>query len=469
MTAFVWADTTGADFASTGANQFLIRASGGVGIGLANPVAALDVAGTVRATAFTGNGAGLAGLNADNLASGTVVDARLSPNIPRLDANQTFTGVVGLANPANSFTGNGAGLTTLNASQLASGTVADGRLSANAPRLNGSATFAGTVSAARFSGAGAMDWQVVSGTAQQAQPNTGYLLTNDTQVVVTLPTSPNPGGIVRVSGVGTGGWRITQNSSQLVLAKNLPGTFGTSWTPRDSVRDWRSVASSTDGTKLVALVSGGQIYTSTDSGVTWTPRDSSRTWSSVASSTDGTKLVAAVSGGQIYTSTDSGATWTPRDSSRGWFSVASSSDGTKLVAVDGFGSGSGGQIHTSTDSGVTWAADGSSQDWSSVASSADGSKLVAVVNGGQIYTFTDSDATLTPRESNRSWRSVASSADGSKLVAVADGGQIYTYSSADPPGTTGYLLGDQLSAIELQYIGNGQFMPLSHEGTIIAY
>jgi hypothetical protein len=35
--SFVWADTTDADFASTGDNQFLIRASGGVGVGTNNP------------------------------------------------------------------------------------------------------------------------------------------------------------------------------------------------------------------------------------------------------------------------------------------------------------------------------------------------------------------------------------------------------------------------------------------------
>jgi hypothetical protein len=34
---FVWADSTGQDFASTGANQFLIRAAGGVGIGTNSP------------------------------------------------------------------------------------------------------------------------------------------------------------------------------------------------------------------------------------------------------------------------------------------------------------------------------------------------------------------------------------------------------------------------------------------------
>ena len=48
--SFVWGDFTDADFASTGPNQFLIRAGGGVGIGLNNPTEALDVAGRVNAT-----------------------------------------------------------------------------------------------------------------------------------------------------------------------------------------------------------------------------------------------------------------------------------------------------------------------------------------------------------------------------------------------------------------------------------
>jgi hypothetical protein len=45
--AFVWADSTDADFQSTGPNQFLIRASGGVGIGTATPANKLDVEGGV--------------------------------------------------------------------------------------------------------------------------------------------------------------------------------------------------------------------------------------------------------------------------------------------------------------------------------------------------------------------------------------------------------------------------------------
>ena len=47
---FVWGDNTNADFASTGADQFLIRASGGVGIGTNSPTAELEVAGTIYST-----------------------------------------------------------------------------------------------------------------------------------------------------------------------------------------------------------------------------------------------------------------------------------------------------------------------------------------------------------------------------------------------------------------------------------
>ncbi len=41
--SFVWADSTDADFSSTAPNQFIIRASGGFGIGTANPQGALDM------------------------------------------------------------------------------------------------------------------------------------------------------------------------------------------------------------------------------------------------------------------------------------------------------------------------------------------------------------------------------------------------------------------------------------------
>jgi hypothetical protein len=404
-----------------------------------------------------------------------------------------------------------------------------------------------------LSAANAFTWQNVTGTSQQAAPNTGYIVNNSAQVTITLPASPNVGDIVRVSGVGAGGWKIAQNSGQSVLVGNVAAlNVGTTWTPHGPSNGWDSVASSADGTKLIAGVAGGQIYISADSGTTWTPHGPSANWGGVASSADGTKLaatagqiyisvdsgttwtpygpsavwlpvassgdgtklVAGVLGGQIYTSADSGMTWTPHGPSTNWLAVASSADGTKLVAsvlngpiytsgdsgvtwtphgssvnwnrngaassADGIklivGS-NGGQIYTSTDSGTTWSPHGPSANWHSVASSADGTKLLAADDGGQIYTSTDSGMTWVPHGPTKYWYASACSADGTKLVVVDAGtGQIYTSESVlsyagqtTTPGNAGYLIGGQGAAIELQYVGNSQFLPISYAGTIFGY
>jgi hypothetical protein len=96
--SFVWADETDSPFSTTGANQFVVRASAGVGINTNNPNGnALNVAGNVNATSFSGNGGGVTNLNAAQL-TGTVPDGQLSG---------TYNGALTLANAANSFNGNG--------------------------------------------------------------------------------------------------------------------------------------------------------------------------------------------------------------------------------------------------------------------------------------------------------------------------------------------------------------------------
>ena len=49
--SFVWADGSGGAFADTAPNQFLIRATGGVGIGTTTPASKLEVNGDVRVDA----------------------------------------------------------------------------------------------------------------------------------------------------------------------------------------------------------------------------------------------------------------------------------------------------------------------------------------------------------------------------------------------------------------------------------
>ncbi|NUQ68309.1 MAG: hypothetical protein HUU18_08535 [Phycisphaerales bacterium] len=81
--------------------------------------------------------------NAANLSAGTIPDARLASTVARTNITQTFTGATTFSNASNSFTGNGAGLTSLNASSILSGTLADARLSSNVANLAAAQTFTG--------------------------------------------------------------------------------------------------------------------------------------------------------------------------------------------------------------------------------------------------------------------------------------------------------------------------------------
>jgi hypothetical protein len=72
--SFVWADSQGADFASTATNQFLIRASGGVGIGTTSPGGALDVRGNIK-LGTTGELFGIGGVENLRLLRGRIAGA----------------------------------------------------------------------------------------------------------------------------------------------------------------------------------------------------------------------------------------------------------------------------------------------------------------------------------------------------------------------------------------------------------
>ena len=310
-------------------------------------------------------------------------------------------------------------------------------------------------------------------------------------------------------GSGTGGYIYTSADS------------GMTWTQRASAQFWSAIAMSSDGTKLAATVELGGIYISSDSGVTWSNANNAGSlyWNSIASSADGTHLAATVGGsaaGNIYTSSNSGATWVQRATSQYWSGVTMSNDGTKLAAaanLAGDGTTSG-QVYVSSDSGVTWTASGSgAQRWWSIAGSSDGTHLAASVLHGDIFTSTNSGVTWTDSASGsqlywsvgmsgdgtlllgaalgdhlyssvdfgttwvsdrlgstKNWVAIASSYDGTAVAAPASGSYVSTGTPQNTTTpTTGYLIGNGYSSIELQYVGSGLFNIIYSDGRFTPY
>src|SRR5438874_4035394 len=85
------------------------------------------------------------------------------------------------------------------------------------------------------------------------------------------------------------------------------------WMPTTAPSNvWQAVACSADGTKLVAGINGGAIWTSTNSGASWAVTSAgTQYWACVSSSADGRKLAGAVAyGGPLCVTTNGGSTWT---------------------------------------------------------------------------------------------------------------------------------------------------------------
>jgi len=188
---------------------------------------------------------------------------------------------------------------------------------------------------------------------------------------------------------------MSADGTRLVIADGKNFTSGVLYVSTDSgatltpaivpTASWTGVASSADGTRFYATAQNfpyGQIYASTNSGLTWAPTGASTNdgYLSIASSADGSHLVASGFNG-IYTSTNFGGAWTSNNVPIGpWLSVASSADGTRLLAS------SQTSIYTSTNSGASWVSnDVPKAIWTTVASSADGGLLTAVPEGNAIY------------------------------------------------------------------------------------
>lgn len=479
------------------------------------------------------------------------------------------TNPVTFTNVNNTFSGNGAGLTSLNGSQITTGTVADQRLSTNVALLNTNQTFTGTNiftgnnqftgannftnTGNRFTGSffgnGNVGWDAFPGPTVQAEFNHGYLLTNSQFTTVMLPPTPaisdstNIGFIVRISGGGVGGWMAGLNAGQSIFG-NL-ASYRNSLLLPTGAGDWRRLASSADSTRMYAgangspgvfssydyghlwnstVVSGsgpffvacsadgnvvyaagngGPLQRSLNTGLTWSSLTGNSNWTAVACSADGSNYIAGASSGAlvrtkgispangnwtavacsgdftnlaasisstVYYSTNAGASWSPSGINGTCNALAASVNGFKLVAAYNGG------IAVSTNFGATWKTNApAGGNWTALAASSDCSRIIAGVSNGLLYASANFGATWTALTStNQFWSGAACSADGSIFAAATrtigsiNGDIFYSAGSSRAVATTNSIVGSQGCAVELQYLGNGRFMPISSAGTLWA-
>ena len=116
---------------------------------------------SLEATNVNGNGSGLSSLNASNVSSGTIHNDRLSTKTGTgnivMSANPTLSGTITGGTFSGTHTGNGSGLTTLNASNISTGTLASDRLPSKTGSgnvvMSAGPTLSGTITGGTFSGA----------------------------------------------------------------------------------------------------------------------------------------------------------------------------------------------------------------------------------------------------------------------------------------------------------------------------
>jgi len=357
---------------------------------------------------------------------GTLPATQLSGSVPlaQLPASVLTNNQGGLT-LSGTFTGNGAGLTNLQSS-------------------------------------GGINWQNVTSTSQQAQPNTGYLANNAAQVTITLPNSPNLGDIVRVSGVGAGGWQIVQSIAGIQTNRYLLTGSETNITLNPGIYDITAYGAQGGNGGGSSGFTGGfgakmeaQFYLPTSTTLT---------------------LLIGVSGGVGNGGGGGGG----GDSffGNGGSGVTSAGDG-------GGNGGNGGYLGGATDGGGGgggYLGNGGNGGSGGSSSGSGGSSFINGGNGGG----GGYDANRSGGYGGGGGGSIYGGGGGGGYCGGGGGGsiidlstmQIVTEVSGVQSGNgevdivqilATKFAGGQNTAIELQYIGNGQWLPLSYVGTITAY
>jgi photosystem II stability/assembly factor-like uncharacterized protein len=301
------------------------------------------------------------------------------------------------------------------------------------------------------------------------------------------------GGSVLISTDGGANWETkfsvgdmwynagdVSNDGSTIVIPNFPSDklhisrdSGETWTIEQEGKNWYSIASNEDGTKLVAAVNGGYIYikdsasgSSNDVNIVRISNSDTilkRTWDSLINW--GESVTCAYSYDNFVSTTtvncaNNGSDINPPSSQfanilsivgidgsdnesidnisfeyealterseydDSWMDINVNSDSTKLVAV-GYNSG---YPHVSVDGGLTWSrrTGAGARNWQASVISGDGSNILIFPNASYIYKSTNYGTSWSTISSagSRNWREAVISSNGQTLVAGVYGGRLY--------------------------------------------
>jgi hypothetical protein len=203
-------------------------------------------------------------------------------------------------------------------------------------------------------------------------------------------------------------------------------------------QNWSSIAISGDGQFVLACVSGGKVYSSSNYGYNLQPDNSLpvKTWKSVTISPDGTKAAVCAQGDYVYIASLSGTNWVweqigPQTS---WWSVTFSGDSLSIAAcVNSKTVSSNNGIFTGSYNGTTWSFSQSAanyQDWVSITNINNTKNFAACINDINnilnVYKGIYSSSSLNWTWStvncppNINFISITSNSDGSNVFACSN-------------------------------------------------
>ncbi|MFM7745135.1 MAG: WD40/YVTN/BNR-like repeat-containing protein [Actinomycetota bacterium] len=210
---------------------------------------------------------------------------------------------------------------------------------------------------------------------------------------------------------------------------------------------WRSVATSSNGQRIVAAKDSRGVFVSNDGGVTWVEKVpvTAGVFTDAAVSGDGSRMLVAQDTGAsgedgVWVSTDFGSTWSRTLAMTAITGGDISRDGSTMTAVRYPRTDPTSAVYVSRDGGANWVAEPAPQaSWTGLALNESGERMILMAEYGRAQFATSTTTTTTTTTSTTTTTVAPTTTEASTTTAVTTSSTTTTSSSTTTtavPSTT---------------------------------